>query len=86
MIPAQFELDWCGARSRPLSKGAQMEAILNHLKTGASITPLDALRLFGCFRLGARVWDLKARGHNITAEIVKDPSTGKRYASYKLEA
>ena len=38
----------------------QTDAILAHLERGLPITPLDALRLYGCFRLGARVWELKA--------------------------
>ena len=35
----------------------QTEMILNHLKTKGRITPLEALNLYGCFRLGARVYD-----------------------------
>ena len=46
----------------------QAEMILNHLQTHGSITPLEAQELFGCMRLGARIWDLKHAGHHIIAE------------------
>ena len=61
----------------------QTAQILAHLKTGRSITPLDALDWFGCFRLGARIYDLKQDGHNIVKDMVETES-GKRVASYTL--
>ena len=61
---------------------SQTDLILEHLKQGHSITPLEALNMFGCFRLGARIWDLKDAGHNIITET--EESEGKRYARYKL--
>lgn len=62
----------------------QAEQILNYLRSGNSITPLEALNSFGCLRLGARIHDLKRQGHNITAESVE--LNGKRVASYRIEA
>jgi hypothetical protein len=56
--------------------------ILDYLRSGKSISPLEALEKFGCFRLGGRVYDLKKLGHNITTEIVE--RNGKRFASYSL--
>ena len=61
----------------------QTAQILAHLKTGRSITPLDALHDFQCFRLGARIYDLKQDGYNIVKEMVEVQS-GKRVASYTL--
>lgn len=61
----------------------QTAAILARLKTGRSITPIEALDEFGCFRLGARIYDLKQDGHHIVKEMVEVPS-GKRVASYTL--
>lgn len=62
---------------------SQCRAILNHLQQGKGITPMDALNLFGCFRLSARIWDLRANGYNIvTRSQIKD---GKRFAKYYLE-
>lgn len=40
-------------------KNSQNTQILKALKKGARITPMDALKRFGCFRLGARIADLK---------------------------
>ena len=44
---------------------SQCDVILQHLKSGKSLTPLDALRLYGCFRLAARIHDLRCAGHDI---------------------
>ena len=63
----------------------QSEQILNHLKSGHSITPLEALDKFGCMRLGARVYDLKQQGHDIRTEPLALPS-GKHVARYWMEA
>lgn len=43
----------------------QCAAILAHLKRGRQLSSLNALNLFGCFRLAARIHDLRARGHKI---------------------
>lgn len=61
---------------------SQTNQILEYMRAGNAITPLDALRLFGCMRLGARIYDLKQRGYVINTSIVKDKDTGKRYALY----
>lgn len=62
---------------------SQADLILEYLKTGKSISPLEALEKFGCFRLGGRVYDLKKAGHRITTSIVE--RNGKRFAEYRLE-
>lgn len=62
---------------------SQEKQILNYLKQGRAITPLEALKLFGCFRLGARVWDLKQAGHKIVKTVVADEPR-RRWAKYKL--
>jgi hypothetical protein len=61
---------------------SQTNLILSHLKKGRTITPLQALNLFGCFRLGARCWDLRELGYNIKTTIMK--SGKKHFAEYKL--
>jgi hypothetical protein len=62
---------------------SQSAQILAYLREGNSLTPIDALQRFGCFRLGARVWDLKRDGHDIRTELV-DVGGGKRVARYYL--
>lgn len=46
----------------------QVDRILRHLRDYGSITPVDALREYGCMRLGARIYDLKRQGHDIRTE------------------
>lgn len=60
----------------------QTDAILDHLLSGKSITPIDALNLYGCFRLGARVLELRKEGYNIETEIVHE--NGKHFARYSM--
>ena len=60
------------------------EAILSDLRRGKKITPLDALEDYGCFRLGARIYDLRREGHPIQTENFRDPQSGKHYARYWL--
>lgn len=62
----------------------QNDQILNHLRTGATLTPAESLRLFGCFRLAARANDLKRKGYNIVCRLV-DVGNNKRVGEYKLE-
>ncbi|MCF6766481.1 helix-turn-helix domain-containing protein [Thiotrichales bacterium 19S3-7] len=59
----------------------QLEAILKHLQRYGSITPLEALDKYGCLRLGARIYELRRQGIEITTEISK---SNKHYAIYKL--
>lgn len=61
---------------------SQKQNILSHMKTYGTITPLEALQKYGCFRLGARIADLKEDGLVIKTEMVKE--NGKRYARYSL--
>lgn len=61
---------------------SQNEAIKAALLSGRSLTPLDALQDFGCFRLAARVADLRREGMDI--ECATETKNGKRYARYFL--
>ena len=69
-------------------KATQKSVILAHLKRFGSIEPLTALREYGCYRLGARIADLRHDGHNIITETMTSVSriTGRpvHFAKYKL--
>lgn len=65
------------------SAKSQCDMIIAYLKKGYSITQLDALNLFGCFRLASRVHDLRERGYNIIACRITTPM-GKRVCEYVL--
>ena len=64
---------------------AQNVMILDHLITIGPITPRQALDLYNCFRLGARIYDLRQAGHNIITMRV-DNEFGNSYAEYHLLA
>lgn len=57
--------------------------ILAHLKSGKAINPLEALDSYGCFRLGARIFDLRERGVEIDSQFITT-ATGKRVKEYWL--
>jgi len=60
----------------------QTDMIRQHLLRGGSLTPIDALRDYGCFRLAARIKELREAGLNI--ETVKERANGKSYARYRV--
>lgn len=62
---------------------SQNQQILSYLKTGKSLSPMDALDLCGSFRLSARIYDLKQAGWPITCERV-DVGDGRRVGYYSL--
>jgi hypothetical protein len=67
-----------------MKKRSQNERILDHLVQKKTINPLQALKLYGCFRLSSRIFDLKEKGINIETHTKKDRNTGKNYAVYTL--
>ena len=56
----------------------QNNSILNYLKAGNTLTPLEALNLGFGMRLAARVSDLRAEGYNIVNE------GDNKFAKYRL--
>lgn len=64
----------------------QNEAIKLHLEAGHGLTPLDALKLFGCLRLSARIFELKAHGLNIITIPTSVDNGKKTVATYRLIA
>ena len=66
----------------------QKRLIRDILMNGGSITALEALRDFGCYRLASRIYDLQEEGMAIEKTMVQSISkvTGKpvRFARYRL--
>jgi len=60
----------------------QKQQILSYLEKGKAITPIQALSKFGCFRLSARISDLRNDGLNIATKYVT--IKGKTFASYSI--
>lgn len=67
---------------------SQEKLIIDYLKIcfGRKITPLDSLRLFGCFRLASRIHSLKkqfGRKFHFKSEFTE--VNGKRVKQYWIE-
>lgn len=52
-----------------MEKVNQCNKILAYIRENGSITPLDALREFGCMRLASRISDLKRLGYAIKSTM-----------------
>ena len=68
------------------NKVTQKQLVMQHLQRFGSIEPLTALREYGCYRLGAVIFDLRKDGMNISTTKVEAKSriTGRpvRFANY----
>ena len=62
---------------------SQSAKVLYHIENYGSLTAIEALELFACFRLAARINDLKEAGHDIQMEM-KKMKNGKKIAVYSL--
>lgn len=51
------------------------------LEERGSITAMEALEAFGCYRLGARIFELRKAGWDI-ATTYETTADGERYAKY----
>ena len=77
----QPELSFAPAETH--KRPTQAGRILAYLREGHRITALEALEIFQCFRLAARVHELRREGWNIIERTVETAS-GKRIAEYSL--
>lgn len=62
---------------------SQTVLILNALQKGRKLTPLDALHDFGCFRLCARIWDIKRMGYEVNKQMI-NVANNRRVAQYSI--
>ena len=68
-----------------MERVTQKSKIMSHLQSGQSITPIDALERYGCFRLAAIIHTLKNDyGMDIKTELIKN-KYGTKYGKYTLE-
>lgn len=69
-----------------MDKTRQRDWIVSQLRTGYGITPVEALQKCGCFRLAARILELRRDNvfgqYRIATEMVA--RGGKRFARYRL--
>jgi hypothetical protein len=64
------------------SHDSQTALIKGWLLNGRSITQLDALNMFGCFRLAARIANIREEGFDIVTDMIT--VNDKRVANYRL--
>ena len=67
-----------------MGQPTKADKILEYLRSGNKLTPLEALGRFGCLRLDARIYDLKTIHHiNIDMRLI-ETETGKHVAQYSI--
>lgn len=60
----------------------QTELIRRHILKHNSITPMEALKHYGCMRLAARIRDLRNEGFSVLSTRVQ--RNGKTFAKYVM--
>ena len=68
-------------------KDSQCEQILRYMEAYGSITAAEAMEHIGCYRLAARIADLRKAGHTIESEMDTGKNRHKKavnYAVYRL--
>jgi hypothetical protein len=60
---------------------SQNKIIKAHLESGKTITAIEALTEYQCFRLASRISDLKKSGYLVDKRMIELPN-GKRVAQY----
>jgi hypothetical protein len=71
-----------------MGKQTQVQLIIEYMGEFGSITPLEAIRDIGCYRLSARIADIKKMGYPVKTELVAVTNRrGKKsnIARYSLE-
>ena len=70
-----------------MKNNTQLNRILAHLLEHETITPLEALSEYGCYRLGARIADLRKQGYDIETKITAGKNRfgdSVNFATYRL--
>lgn len=67
-----------------LEPQSQKYKILKHLLAGHTITSMEALGRFGCFRLADVIYKLRGEGYNIKTELIDNYNNSGQHARYTL--
>lgn len=67
-----------------MNKTTQDQTILNHLKSGNTITQAEAANSYGYYRLSANIERLRKAGYNIVTHYEKNSRATGRHARYEL--
>jgi hypothetical protein len=65
----------------------QQQQILNHLLTGKTLTPIQALTKYNSLRLAAVVFELKRKGYKVRTELINvgTKKQSKLVAQYSIK-
>ena len=63
-----------------MGKATQASLIIEYMEEFGSITPLEAIRDIGCYRLSARISDIKDQGIPIKTEMVNVKNRRGKYS------
>ena len=64
---------------------SQKGKILRYLERGNKINPMQALNLFGCFRLSSVICNIRKReGYEFIKTTPVENRNGNKYAEYKI--
>jgi len=66
-----------------IGKRSQSDKILAYMQNGGAITAALAVDLFNCYRLAARIADIRQRGYIVKTQYRSTPNGG-RYAVYSM--
>ena len=72
----------------PNSNPTQCQLILDYINEFGSITPLEAMRDIGCYRLASRISEMKKKGYPIKSvweSVQTRRGTKTRIKRYSLE-
>lgn len=70
---------------REMSIDSQVRMVLEHLIRCGSITQMEAVEEYGCYRLSARCKDLRDKGIGITTIMVENLHNSGHHAKYLLD-
>lgn len=68
-----------------MNKITQDQTILNHLKSGNTITQAEAAKSYDYYRLSANIERLRKQGHDIVTHHEKNSRTTGSHARYELK-
>lgn len=66
-----------------MKRASQEAKIMRHLNSGKTLTGLQALKKFGCFRLAARIERIKSKFKFPVVTVMVGTPGGARVAQYR---
>ena len=63
----------------------QVKQVLNHLKQGRTLTQVDAIYLFNCYRLSSIIKRVRNLGYDIVTYNERNCSSNGTHARYELK-